>query len=109
MPSALPVTTVNFTHDAQFTRVTEWKKIPGHGENISHSTLTFEEPCDYKENQLERYYPVKDLDGINLNNYRKYQSMVPRHMTFIGRCGRYAYLDMHQAISSSLAIAANYP
>ena len=108
MPSALPVATVNFTHDAQFTRVTEWKKISGHGENCSHTTLTFEEPCDYKENQLERYYPVKDLEGVNLRRYRKYKSMVPDYMTFLGRCGQYAYLDMHQAVSSSLAMAAKY-
>jgi len=108
MPSALPVTTVNFTHDAPFTRVTEWKKIPGHGENLSHTTLTFEEPCDFKDNQMERYYPVRDLDGVNLLNYKKYLRMVPGGMTFIGRCGQYAYLDMHQAISSSLAIVAKY-
>ena len=29
-------------------------------------------------------------------------------MTFIGRCGLYAYLDMHQAINSSLTIAQRF-
>lgn len=108
MPAALPVATVNFTHDEAFTRVTEWKKIPGHGDNLSHTTLTFEEPCDYKDNQMERYYPVKDLKGINLQTYKKYKDSVRSNMTFIGRCGQYAYLDMHQAISSALAIAQNF-
>lgn len=108
MPSALPAATVNFTHDQPYTRVTEWKKLPGHGNHPSHTTLTFEEPCDYKENHMERYYPVKDLQGVNLQRYRQYRDMVPAHMTFIGRCGLYAYLDMHQAISSALATAVDH-
>ncbi len=108
LPSALPSVTVNFTHEEKFTRVTEWKKIPGHGVNASHTTLTFEEPCDYKDNNMERYYPVKDLLGTNLERYKKYKSLTPNKMTFIGRCGQYAYLDMHQAISSALSVANSY-
>jgi UDP-galactopyranose mutase len=34
--------------------------------------------------------------------------MVGKNMTFIGRCGLYAYLDMHQAVSSSLAIVRKF-
>jgi UDP-galactopyranose mutase len=108
IPHVLPVATVNFTHAAPFTRVTEWKKIPGHGNNIAFSTVTIEEPCDYKDNHNERYYPVKDINGDNINTYKKYKAMTPTHMTFIGRCGQYAYLDMHQAINSALATAKNY-
>jgi len=29
-------------------------------------------------------------------------------MTFIGRCGKYVYIDMHQAISSALTIAKKF-
>jgi len=29
-------------------------------------------------------------------------------MTFIGRCGMYVYVDMHQAISSALATARRF-
>jgi UDP-galactopyranose mutase len=108
IPSLLPTATVNFTHDHQYTRVTEWKKLPNHGSNDLMTTLTFEEPCDYKDNHLERYYPIKDLDGANLARYQQYKGLVPKHMHFIGRCGLYAYLDMHQAISSSLSIAREF-
>ncbi len=108
IPSALPVATVNFTHDEKFTRVTEWKKIPGHGENHIYTTLTFEEPCDYKDNAMERYYPVKDIIGINFNIYKKYKAEISENITFIGRCGKYAYLDMHQAISSALSTVHRY-
>ena len=30
------------------------------------------------------------------------------NMTFIGRCGMYVYVDMHQAISSALATARRF-
>ena len=107
-PRLFPVSVVNFTHDAKFTRVTEWKNLPNHGVNNAFSTLTFEEPCDYLDNNLERYYPVKDLNEHNRNLYKKYAALTPNNLTFIGRCGLYAYLDMHQAISSALRIAEKY-
>jgi UDP-galactopyranose mutase len=108
IPKALPTAVVNFTHHGPKTRVTEWKNIPCHGDNKYMTTLTFEEPCDYLENNLERYYPVKDADGKNKKIYEKYKKLQSKNMTFIGRCGLYAYLDMHQAINSSLAIAKRF-
>ena len=108
IPVLLPVATVNFTHSEKYTRVTEWKKIPGHGQNEGFTTLTVEEPCDYKDNCYERYYPVKDTIGENRTLYKRYLSEVPDNMTFVGRCGLYAYLDMHQAISVALTAAKNY-
>lgn len=104
MPSVLPTATVNFTHDGPHTRVTEWKKLPGHGVNSDRSTLTFEAPCDFRDNDMERYYPVKDLKGDNRALYLQYRSLVPAEMTFVGRCGLYAYLDMHQAVSHALVV-----
>lgn len=96
---------VNFTHDGPHTRVTEWKKLPGHGSNKYFTTLTFEEPCDYRDNSMERYYPVKDLKGENRALYEKYKAIPNDRVTFIGRTGLYAYLDMHQAINISLQMA----
>ena len=72
------------------------------------TTLTYEEPCDYKDNAYERYYPVKDIDGENQRIYKKYKEIENPNMTFIGRCGMYVYIDMHQAISSSLATANKF-
>lgn len=108
MPKVLPTATVNFTHDGPYTRVTEWKNLPCHGDNSRYSTLTYEEPCDYMENNMERYYPVKDIDGKNRETYEKYKSMVKNNMTFIGRCGMYIYVDMHQAINSSMSTAKKF-
>lgn len=53
----------------------------------------------------ERYYPVRTADGAAAAACRRCRDAardVP-HMTFIGRCGTYQYLDMDQVISQSLA------
>lgn len=102
-PKLLPTATVNFTHDGRYTRMTEWKHLPNHGGNDQVTTLTYEEPCDYKENNFERYYPIKDIKGINKTRLKNYQALVPKNMEFIGRCGMYVYIDMHMAVASSIA------
>jgi UDP-galactopyranose mutase len=69
------------------------------------TTLTYETPCDYTENNLERYYPVKDVSGRNRELYKKYKNIDNSKVTFIGRLGMYAYLDMDQCINSALITA----
>lgn len=101
----MPTAVVNFTDNSKFTRVTNWSMLPSHG---SGELYTLEEPCDYKENNLERYYPVKDVDNINKVVYNKYKSIHNNKVTFIGRCGLYTYLDMDMAIASSLSIANQF-
>jgi UDP-galactopyranose mutase len=108
MAQVLPVPTVNFTNDGPYTRITEWKNYPNHGQSEYFTTLTYEEPCDYCDNNMERYYPVKDVDGINRAKYNQYRELQMGNMTFIGRCGLYVYVDMHQAISSAMATARNF-
>jgi UDP-galactopyranose mutase len=108
VPKLFPVSVINFTHAEKYTRVTEWKNLPNSISNSAFTTITVEEPCDYKENDFERYYPIKDKDGQNKETYKKYLSEVPNNMIFIGRCGLYAYLDMHQAINSALIVAKKF-
>lgn len=107
MPKIFPVAVVNFTHVEPYTRVTEWKNFPGN-KDTAYTVLTYEQPCSYLENDMERYYPVKDMNGSNRHLFKRYESLTASNMTFIGRCGLYAYLDMHQAVSTSLAIARRY-
>jgi UDP-galactopyranose mutase len=108
MPNVLPETVVNFTHNGPQTRVTEWKKIPNHGNVNNWTTLTYEEPCDYKQNNMERFYPVKDYKGNNRELYIKYLGIFNAKTTFIGRLGMYLYLDMHQCINSALIQARQF-
>ena len=107
LPRLLPVAVVNFTHDLPYTRMTEWKHLPGNPETAV-TTLTYEEPCAAEDNGHERYYPVKDADGRNRETYKRYQALVPPDMSFVGRCGQYVYLDMHQAVSAALAVAQRH-
>jgi len=108
--SVFPVPTVNFTTTDKHTRVTEWKKYAGHGKNDGFTTLTYEEPCDYKDNNHERYYPVKDADGKFKEVYAKYERRAKEleDVTFIGRCGTYQYLDMWVVICQTLKIAREF-
>ncbi len=38
---------------------------------------TVEEPCDYRDNMLERYYPVKTSDGRYDALYKRYARRPP--------------------------------
>ena len=95
----------NFTDAGPHTRETAWHVIPGHVlAETGRRTLTREEPCDYKDNNHERYYPVRTADGRYQTLYQSYKALaetLPR-MSFIGRCGTYQYLDMDQVINQSL-------
>ncbi|VUD56657.1 UDP-galactopyranose mutase [Thalassocella blandensis] len=108
VPKFQELPTMNFTHDGVYTRVTEWKNYPNHGANRYKTLVTFEEPCDYSENNFERYYPVKDVSGENRKRYEIYKNLENDKVTFIGRCGQYVYIDMHQAISSALKVASDF-
>jgi len=97
---------VNFTDSGPLTRETDWSRLPGHRiYETGRKTVTQEEPCDYMDNDLERYYPVKTSDGRYDAVYRRYKTRAEAldNITFIGRCGTYQYLDMHQVINQSLA------
>jgi len=108
MVRSLPTTVVNFTNDSPYTRITEWKNFPEHGSNDKLTTLTYEEPCDYRDNYYERYYPVKDINGENQKIYKTYKDIENPTVTFIGRCGMYVYIDMDQAVNSSLATVTRF-
>lgn len=96
---------VNFCDTSIYTRQTDWSRLPAHAEReTGRKCITVEEPCDYTENCLERYYPVRAHDGRHARTYARYKQLADaeRKLTFIGRCGTYQYLDIHQVINQSL-------
>jgi UDP-galactopyranose mutase len=105
------VSVLNFTDKSRYTRETYWHLLPNHlVENTGTVTKTIEEPCDYLENDMERYYPVKTADGRFQEIYLKYKTLsntLP-NITFIGRCGTYQYIDMDQVINQSLIGARKF-
>lgn len=104
--------TTNFTDDCSATRETRWDILPDHViEQTGRITITTEEPCDYRDNNLERYYPVKTADGRYQDRYGLYKKLAESRqipITFIGRCGTYQYLDMDQVINQSLQAARRF-
>jgi UDP-galactopyranose mutase len=95
----------NFTGTDPFTRETAWHVLPHHiARETGMRTITKEEPCDYRDNAHERYYPVKTADGRYQAIYETYRARAKdeRELAFIGRCGTYQYLDMDQVINQSL-------
>ncbi len=104
-PVAQEWSITNFTDDGPFTRETAWHAIPHHRvRDTGRCTLTREEPCDYRDNNYERFYPVKTADGRYSALYEKYRALAGQRsdIAFIGRCGTYQYLDMDQVINQSL-------
>ena len=100
---AAEVPTLNFSDTGRYTRKTNWENYPGCGGG-DRRFITYETPCDYKENNFERYYPVKTISGEPQEVYRKYRAEADKldKTTFIGRCGQYIYYDMHQVVANSL-------
>lgn len=111
MDSNRPVSVCNYTDAGPFTRETWWHVLPGHlVQDSGYCTVSVEEPCDYRDNNDERYYPVKTADGRYQGLYRQYRRLAEAlpDMHFIGRCGTYQYLDMDQVINQSLAGARHW-
>ncbi|MGD0102848.1 MAG: FAD-dependent oxidoreductase [Rhodopila sp.] len=103
--------TINFTDAGALTRETDWSRLPFHvAARGVKKTITREEPCDYTENNLERYYPVRTSDGRYQAVYHRYKALAKHvgNVTFIGRCGTYQYLDMHQVINQSLRLVREW-
>ena len=101
----------NFTDTGPYTRETTWDALPCHRiTDTGRKTVTKEEPCDYRDNAMERYYPVKTADGRFQAVYEGYKQLAEAEtkISFIGRCGTYQYLDMDQVISQSLAGAERW-
>lgn len=101
----LPNAVTNYPTDKQFTRRTDWCRLPHHVVSREDTTtITLEEPCDYRDNHMERYYPIRTSDHRFEKRYHKYRALSKRDgaTTFIGRCGTYQYLDMHQVINQSI-------
>ena len=81
-----------------------------HVVQTAFTTRTVEEPCDHLANGRERYYPIADAAGRNAKLYKLYkaEAATETDLDFIGRCGTYQYLDMHQVINQSLQGVENW-
>lgn len=103
--------TIDYTDDERFIREIWWHNLPGHHVRKGPDVLRMvEEPCDFRDNNLERHFPLRLHDGRADALYRRYKELAAGigNMTFIGRCGTFTYLDMHQVVNQSLAHAGKW-
>jgi len=90
---------VNYTDaDVPHTRIIEHKHL--YGIYSPKSVITREFPDSYEIGK-EPYYPIAGEKGKAL--YERYKEL-PAETIFGGRCGRYVYWDMHQAIGAALTL-----
>ena len=102
---------IDYTGDRPFIREIWWHNLPGHHVQPGPSVLRMvEELCDYRDNNLERHFPLRLQDGKADAVYAQYKQLAAglANMTFIGRCGTFQYLDMHQVVNQSLVHVAKW-
>ena len=95
-----PAATVNFPDLATpITRQTEWRWLMEEGGPKGWSVITTETPTD----DGEPYYPVPAPETRAL--YKRYEALAEAepNVTFLGRLGRYQYLNMDMVVAQALA------
>ncbi len=105
-----PAVCVNFTDHFKYTRMTQWDLLPNSeiAKDNDH-TITYEIPCDPKENNNKKFYPVRNKKSLAL--YEKYKQILEKNnlpITFIGRIGLFKYIDMVPAVGMHLKIAKDF-
>ena len=102
-------TVINYTDDGPYTRITQWDLISNSKRRSDGlHTCTREVPCSAKDNNYERYYPVRnEYSLLLLKRYQELAESQP-HISFIGRTGLFRYIDMIPCIDIHLQIASRY-
>jgi len=97
-PEYQPVAVVNYPNDYDFTRITEYKWMTGQ----VHSRTTIVR--EYPNSEGEPYYPVPR--GENKELYGRYEALASKeeNVYFLGRLGRYQYLNMDVAIKEAMEL-----
>ena len=79
------------------TRTTDWKRLAG---VVNHRPTTF--TYEYPTAEGEPYYPIPA--PANQALYKRYEALADAepNVTFLGRLGRYQYINMDQAVGQAL-------
>ena len=99
--NACAAATINYPDaETPWTRETQWALIAGADDAMT--PVTTEYPCD----EGEPYYPIPCPDARAL--YKRYEALADAEpgVTFLGRLGRYQYLNMDQVVGQAMAAFA---
>lgn len=99
----LPVGTVNFPNEFEFTRMTDHRHLSG--EPDAEPLLVTEYPEPYCAGMNEPYYPIPTEQNASLLQcYLKEAAKLDEQVLFAGRLGDYAYYNMDQACARALSL-----
>ncbi|MES1199526.1 MAG: UDP-galactopyranose mutase [Pseudomonadota bacterium] len=100
---ALPVGTVNYPNEYDFTRITDLRHLTAPG--AAQTILVEEYPQAHEHGKNEPYYPIPSPDTSELlKPYLAAASALEGKVWFAGRLGDYAYYNMDQACARALAL-----
>lgn len=94
--------------DVPFTRVTEHRHFARWEAPQSPETIVFHEFSRASGPKDMPYYPVNLVAESRLLGAYRERAAQEHSVTFVGRLGRYQYLDMDMVIDQSLTIAAQF-
>jgi UDP-galactopyranose mutase len=99
----LPVGTVNYPNEYDFTRITDQRHLSGQPD--AHPLLITEYPERYVPGVNEPYYPIPTpATSALLDRYLQDAVELDGSVFFAGRLGDYAYYNMDQACGRALAM-----
>jgi UDP-galactopyranose mutase len=101
--SGLPVGTVNYPNEFDFTRISDQRHLSG--EPDAQPLLISEYPEPYVVGVNEPYYPIPSTSTTALlDQYLSSAESLAGRVFFAGRLGDYAYYNMDQACARALAL-----
>lgn len=99
----LPVGTVNYPNEFDFTRISDQRHLSGRPD--ADPLLITEYPEPYAAGVNEPYYPIPSTATTAiLNRYLSAAASLEGRVFFAGRLGDYAYYNMDQACARALAM-----
>lgn len=97
---------INYTHSANFTRITEYKKFMSDSSNCEGTTVSYEYPREADDEDVPMYVVN---DGYNNRLYDMYVNELKNHSDhfwLLGRLAEYKYYDMDKALLRAFEVAS---
>lgn len=94
---------VAYPQEKDFTRITEYKKLPI--QDVQGTTYAIEYPLPYNPNsEQEPYYPLLTRESIEQHSLLQRKARLIKNLFTCGRLADYKYYNMDQAIERALEI-----
>ena len=88
--------------DVKWTRISEWKHFRKN--ECPFTIITKEIPAAWKEG-MDPLYPIPTTENKELHSLYVARALKDTHVAFLGRQGRYRYLNIDQAIVEGIELA----